>query len=126
MRPILFLINLVGLAISCSYFFWGFNLLIEELFTLVSHFIFGAFQFIFSLILIFQRKKTNRILDIHFALASGFLIAALLARSVSMPIDEDFGLGIIPCLIAIVFSVGYGKLLVEGRQPKIDLSQNSK
>ncbi len=123
MRKILFWINILGLAISCSFFFFGFNF-IDELNSLVSHFFLGAFQFILSFIYVFQRKKTNRILDIHFVLTCTYLIVALIGRSVSIPIDEVFALGIIPCFIAMLFILGYAILVFGKKEVGLGTSSN--
>lgn len=109
MRVILFLLNLLGLIISCSFFLFEFDLFGDAFYSLVSHFALGVFQFLISLILVAQRKKTNYLLDIHFAISCLYIVIAIIVRNYSSSVDEDFSLGVIPCFIALFFTIGFSK-----------------
>lgn len=125
MRQIIFILNLLGLAISCSYFLFGFDLLSNDFGSLVSHFTLGVFQSIFSLVLIFQRKKTNRFLDLHFLIAFLYLFFFLIARFLHYSNDGDFALGNIPCFIAILFTIGLAKWTFSPNQIKTEVEEKT-
>lgn len=121
MKQIIFLFNLIGLGISVSYFILDQPVLGDSFYSLISHLVLGIFQFIFSLVYFFKRDKTNRILDIHFMLSSIYLVLAIIARNQpSLAIDEEIALGLIPCLLAFLFTLGFAKLLFAKGQNRND------
>jgi hypothetical protein len=121
MKQIIFLFNLIGLGISVSYFILEQAVLGDSFYSLISHLVLGIFQFIFSLVYFFKRDRTNRILDIHFMLSSIYLVLAIIARNQpSLAIDEEIALGLIPCLLAFLFTLGFAKLLFTKSQNRND------
>lgn len=121
MKQIIFLFNLIGLGISVSYFILEQAVLGDSFYSLISHLVLGIFQFIFSLVYFFKRDRTNRILDIHFMLSSIYLVLAIIARNQpSLAIDEEIALGLIPCLLAFLFTLGFAKLLFAKGQNRND------
>lgn len=109
-HSILFILNLFSVSISCL-FFLGEIEIVENFYALIQHFILGIFQVFMSLFLFFHKTKGNAILKVHLALSVLYIAVALIVRNTVSHLDEDFSLGVIPCFIAILFTIGYGKFV---------------
>lgn len=98
--------NLFLLTISVSYFFFGIQLVEIKSSVYYTHFLLGAFQMILSFIYVFQRKKTNIILDLHLGMACFCLVLLFVSTFDGVNMSENLFFGVLPSFTAIVFTYG--------------------
>ncbi len=106
MKLAILLINLFLLTFSLSYFLFEIEFLGIKSGVYYTHFLLGAFQMILSIIYVFQRKKTNIILDLHLGLAGLCLILLYVSTFEGINMSENLFFGVFPSFTAVVFTYG--------------------
>lgn len=99
-------INLLGLFFTASFFLFDLNLIGDPFLVFTFHLFLGVFQMILSIVYVFQRKKTNLILDIHLGFACLCLLALFISSLENTHMSEGLFFGVFPTFAAIIFTYG--------------------
>lgn len=109
MKINILIINVLGIVLSASHFLFGIEFEENPMYILLSHFLLGSFQFILSIVYVFQRKKTNIILDIHLGLTGICFFLLYLASLPNLNMSENLFFGVLPTYLAVIFTYGAWK-----------------